>query len=83
VAAVWAAGGKLTLAQLLRCRVRYFSDGLAVGSRGFVEAFFQSMRSGFSARRKSGARKMEGGDWEGLHAARALKVNPISHGGDG
>ncbi len=31
VAKVWAAGGKLSLAQLLRCRVRYLSDGMAVG----------------------------------------------------
>ena len=34
---VWRSGGKLSLAQLLRCRVRYFSDGLAVGDCSFIE----------------------------------------------
>jgi putative transposase len=36
VAKVWADGGKLSLAQLLRCRVRYFSDGMVVGRESFV-----------------------------------------------
>jgi len=83
VAAVFAAGGKLTLAQLLRCRVRYLTDGLVIGSESFVEAFFQSRRDTFSARRKSGARKLLGGDWGELRSARALSVDPISPGGDG
>ncbi len=32
---VFAAGGKLTLPELIRCRVRYFADGAALGSRTF------------------------------------------------
>ena len=74
VAKVWAAGGKLSLAQLLRCRVRHFSRGLVIGSESFVEDFFQSKRAIFSERRTSGARKLGGGDWGGLHSARRLKV---------
>ena len=81
VAKVFQAGGKLTLAQLLRCRVRYLSDGLAIGSASFIEAFFQSKREAFSERRKSGARRMKGGDWEGLRSARALAVDPITTSG--
>ena len=30
-------GGRLPLATVLRCRVRYFSDGAVLGSRAFVE----------------------------------------------
>ena len=78
VAKVWKAGGRLTLAQLLRCRLRYFSEGMAIGTAGFVEAFFQSARSAFSVTRKTGARRMKGGDWEGLRVARALAVEPVS-----
>ncbi|MFT4547715.1 MAG: putative transposase [Verrucomicrobiales bacterium] len=77
VAKVWAAGGKLSLAQLLRCRVRYFSDGLAVGRESFVESVFAICREVFTPERKSGARKMSGGDWDGLRSARALRVKPV------
>ena len=78
VAKVWEAGGKLTLAQLLRCRLRYFSEGMAIGTAGFLEQFFKSKRGAFSASRKTGARRMKGGDWEGLRVARALVVAPVS-----
>lgn len=37
---VLSSGGKLQMRTLLRCRVRYFSDGLALGSKGFVEEIF-------------------------------------------
>ena len=83
IAKIWKDGGKLTLAQLLRCRVRYFSDGLAIGSESFIERFFASQRDIFSRKRQSGARKMGGGDWGGLRVVRALRVDPISLGGDG
>lgn len=83
VAKVWAAGGKLSLAQLLRCRVRYFSDGMVIGSELFVESFFNARRSVFSAGRESGARRMRGGHWGGLRCIRALGVEPISAPRDG
>jgi putative transposase len=34
---VLAAGGRLPLATILRCRVRYFTDGAVLGSQAFVE----------------------------------------------
>ncbi len=80
VAKVWAAGGKLSLAQLLRCRVRYFSDGFAVGRETFVESVFALMRERFTAGRDSGARRMIGGEWEGLRVVRALRVKPVDPG---
>jgi len=69
-------GGKLTQAELLQCRVRYFSDGLVIGSREFVERAFQERREWFGATRKTGARglPMRGG---GLFSLRDLKVNAL------
>ena len=51
-------GGKLPVWKVLRCRIRYFSDGAVLGSRSFVETFFERERSRFGSARKSGARKL-------------------------
>lgn len=47
--------GKLNRAELLRCRVRYFSDGVAIGSRSFVDEVFEGRRELFGPNRKQGA----------------------------
>ena len=82
---VWKAGGRLSLAQLLRCRIRYFSDGFAVGSEGFVERVFLVTREAFGERRTRGAQKIKGAAWGGMHVARNLRIRAISlsPGGDG
>jgi putative transposase len=77
VRAVWAARGKLTQAQLLRCRVRYFTDGLVIGSRAFVEDYFDCARDSFGARRNTGARPIRGADLGGLCAFRDLRKGAI------
>ena len=51
---------ELGMAELLRCRVRYFTDGAVIGSRGFVEEVFQKSRERFGPKRKDGARKWRG-----------------------
>jgi len=51
--------------KMLRCRVRYFTDGAVIGSRGFVNEVFRLCRDRFGKTRKDGARK-----WRG-HAAAA------------
>jgi len=58
IEAVLAAGGKLTLAQALRCRVRYFTDGVVLGSLGFVDVFFERRRAALGEKRQSGGRRM-------------------------
>jgi REP element-mobilizing transposase RayT len=50
----------VALGKMLRCRVRYFSDGAVIGSREFVDGVFRACRDRFGARRKSGARKLRG-----------------------
>jgi putative transposase len=74
---VLESGGRLSLAQVLRCRVRYFSDGVALGSREFVESIFQEHRSFFGAKRTSGARPMRHADWGGLCTARDLRREAV------
>ena len=71
-------GGKLTLPQALRCRVRYFTDGMAVGGQAFVDGVFERNRRFFGAKRKDGARKMRFVDWGDLRVARALRIEPVS-----
>ena len=67
-------GGELPLHELIRCHVRYFNDGVALGSRLFVDEVFAQNRSLFGARRRDGARKMKGGDWNGLFCLRNLSA---------
>ena len=50
----------LGMAKMLRCRVRYFTDGAVIGSKGFVNEAFAQARERFSAKRKDGARSMRG-----------------------
>ena len=71
-------GGRLQLPDLLRCRVRYFRDGLAFGSKAFVESVFERNRAHFGAKRKTGARKIRFCLSDGFCTARDLRVAPIS-----
>ncbi|MCX8496622.1 MAG: hypothetical protein ORN51_10610, partial [Akkermansiaceae bacterium] len=52
--------GELPFAKMLRCRIRYFTDGAVIGSRGFVDEAFAESRARFGPKRTSGARKMRG-----------------------
>jgi REP element-mobilizing transposase RayT len=71
-------GGELSHHELMRCRVRYFSDGVALGSKAFLEEVFAQHRSFFGERRKSGARRMRGGRWDGLCCLRDLRNAPLT-----
>ena len=51
---------ELSMVKMLRCRVRYFSDGAVIGSRSFVDREFARARERFSEQRKDGARKLRG-----------------------
>jgi hypothetical protein len=51
---------ELKLAAMLRCRVRYFTDGAVIGSKAFVNEAFAAARERFSEKRKDGARKLRG-----------------------
>ena len=61
-------GGKLSRPEMLRCKVRYFSDGVVLGSREFVNSFYQNLKrraqeqagyNGQYEKRETGARKVK------------------------
>jgi putative transposase len=68
--------GKLSPAELIRLRVRYFSDGLVLGSKEFVESAFQENRSLFGPKRKDGARHLNECEGE-LFSLRRLRVRAV------
>ena len=51
---------EMGIAKMLRCRVRYFTDGAVIGSKEFVNEAFAWARERFSGKRKDGARRMRG-----------------------
>ncbi len=51
---------ELSMAKMLRCRVRYFTDGAVIGSKEFVNKAFAGARERFSGKRIDGARRMRG-----------------------
>jgi len=55
-----SAGKGVALRQVLRWKIRYFTDSGVVGSRAFVDGLFEQCRDRFGPKRKSGARKMRG-----------------------
>ncbi len=71
------AGGRLTWGQMLRCRIRYFSDGVALGTREFVDQIFHAERQRFSSDRTTGARPLRRLEAGGLRTLRDLRVQPI------
>jgi putative transposase len=52
--------GELGFGKMLRCRVRYFTDGAVIGSKAFVNEAFAAARERFTEKRKDGARRMRG-----------------------
>jgi len=71
-----AEKGQLSPAELVRLRVRYFTDGVILGSKEFVESLFNENRDHFSPKRKSGARRITESD-SGLYSLRQLRKRPV------
>ncbi|MFP4157820.1 MAG: transposase, partial [Opitutales bacterium] len=68
--------GKIPLQELLRVRVRYFGDGLALGSRRFMAQILNDHRGSFgSKRRQVGTPLPETGDDFILHSFRNLRCD--------
>ncbi|MET3871507.1 hypothetical protein J3R74_001377 [Puniceicoccus vermicola] len=62
--------GKLPLSVVLRCRVRYFSDGMVLGSEEFVRKTLEDEPDGKRNRRPHSLR---GSDWKGLAVGTGLR----------
>jgi len=50
----------LRIAKVVSQKIRYFRDGAVLGSRRFVDDFFESRRASFGQRRRDGARRPRG-----------------------
>ncbi|MCP5537634.1 MAG: transposase [Akkermansiaceae bacterium] len=78
---VLAGGGKLTLGETLRCKVRHLSDGVTFGSKSFVNEAFAQAREWFSGTRKDGARPIRGVGWRKketrLYSMRSLRKDAL------
>ena len=74
--AVLVEKGKLSTAELVRLRVRYFTDGVALGSQEFVEGIFEAQRELFGPRRKAGARRIMESDAP-FYSLRRLRVSQL------
>ena len=78
VRAVLARSGKLSWAEFVRCRVRYFADGAVLGSREWVDGVFSRNRERFGPKRKDGARKVRFLSSGALFGLRDLRVEPVT-----
>ncbi|MBL9213954.1 MAG: transposase [Opitutaceae bacterium] len=72
------AGGRLTRREILRCRLRYFSDGAVLGSAAFVSAQLARLRRrGLLLPRTAPRRLPRGWPWCGLTTLRRLRGPPL------
>jgi REP element-mobilizing transposase RayT len=78
IQAVLDAGGKLSLQQALHCRVRYFTDGLILGSETYVDDAFGRYRDRFGTRSTSGACRAATVALGDLCTARRLRPCAVS-----
>ncbi|MDD2597876.1 MAG: transposase [Kiritimatiellae bacterium] len=71
--------GKLSLCEVLRCKVRYFSDGGVIGSADFVKEVLQNHKNLFcSQQRCGGPQPMKYSDWGDLCVAKKLHKTIVS-----
>ncbi len=66
-------GGELSVAEILLCRIRYLSEGGAIGSGEFLQQVFEENRDRFSENRSIAGKRMRGSDWGGLQVLRGLQ----------
>ncbi|MDB9742006.1 transposase [Akkermansiaceae bacterium] len=74
--------GELSLAQLLRCKARYFTSGFAIGSQLYVEDMLETMKTkaGVFETRKSGATRLKHAKELKLATLRNLVRSPVNVG---
>ncbi len=71
--------GALPIAAVLMHRVRYLSEGVALGTGEFVEEVLarERERGRMSTKQEGSARRMQGADWGELRVLRALRREAI------
>ncbi len=76
-ASVKKHGGELGLADQLRCRVRYFTAGAAIGSKAYVMALMRERVDFLGPGRKTGPSRMRSPALRDLYSLRDLRRNPV------
>jgi hypothetical protein len=70
--------GELSLPERLRCRIRYFTDGLILGSQSFVESHFYNLKHKLGYKRRRPATRLTAlGCADSLWVFRDLRVRTI------
>jgi len=67
-------GGELSVAEILRCRIRYLTEGVAIGTDAFLQDVFEENRDRFSSRRRIAGNEMRGSNWDGLRVLAGLRT---------
>ena len=70
---VLAANGTLPKATLLRCRVRYFTDGAILGSGDYVRGFVELWQAQRRRKHPPRVNALQGADWQGLACIQGLR----------
>ena len=81
VALIRETQGAVPWGDYIRHRVRYFSYGVILGTRGFVNEVFETIRTPVHAKRREGARRMRGLAPEKLYVLRALRLRLFGSSG--
>ncbi|MGB0743560.1 MAG: transposase, partial [Opitutales bacterium] len=63
----------LPKATVLRCRVRYFTDGAILGSQEFVSGFVGAWQLGKKRKYPPRPNPLRGADWNGLATINRLR----------
>lgn len=69
-----AARGQLPKARELRMRMRYFVDGLVIGSREYIEAFYEKRKDLLNPTRKKTCYRIPGTSEIELHSYRKVEI---------
>jgi putative transposase len=70
--------GELSLGERLRCKIRYFSDGVILGSHSFVETHYQRLKEKLGYKRKRGPTALNILGLGALSVFRKLRVRTFS-----
>jgi REP element-mobilizing transposase RayT len=65
--------GQLPKAVMLRCRVRYFTDGAILGSAEYVQGFTEVWKAEHGCKYSPKVNRMCGSDWGGLAVIQSLR----------
>jgi len=77
VAQVLSEGGNLNEAEMLRCRIKPFADGGAVGSESFIRSVFGLLYGPAHRSRRSGVKKIPNSATD-LRVLRSVRKNAVS-----